>query len=119
MKIRNALTALALACVSLTVPAFADSDAIRVDVPFAFFAGVKKLPAGQYRLRMSESGQTLFLLGSVESSIVSVLPATVTEASPGLGFGRARRRPRDKDVHMYAAGRGVAACRCRRHQLPS
>jgi hypothetical protein len=86
MKIRNTLTALALACASFAVPALADSEITHVNVPFAFVAGTKKLPAGEYTFRLSDSGQTVFVLGSTQSSVVTALPSAASESNEGLVF---------------------------------
>jgi len=89
MKIRNTLTALALACACFTVPAAAESEMLQANVPFAFVVGTKKLPAGEYTFRLSDSGQTVFVVGSAQSSMVRALPsAAATDSSEGLVFKR-------------------------------
>lgn len=74
MNLKKTLWALALAGASLAIPALADSNFLHVNVPFAFVAGGKKLPAGTYTLRLSESGQIIFVLGPGQSSMVNGVP---------------------------------------------
>ena len=90
MKFRKTLGVLVLAGASLTIPALADSNILQVKVPFAFVAGGKRLPARTYTLRLSESGQIVFVLGPSQSSMFSGVPAgTLAYGSkPTLMFKR-------------------------------
>lgn len=90
MKLKNTFLALALAGASLAIPALADSTMMQVNVPFAFIAGGKKMPAGTYTVRVSDSGQVLVVMGAGESSMVTGVPTSepAGELKPQLVFKR-------------------------------
>jgi hypothetical protein len=92
----RALLAFSAICVSTTaIPAFAaDSQAIRVKVPFAFTAGTTNLPAGDYTVSQ-DTPHVLTIWGSGGSaSVFETTGMDVGSDRTGLTFERtAKGRP--------------------------
>jgi hypothetical protein len=72
------------------VPAYTNENWMRVDIPFSFFAGEQKLPAGEYRVRFDGAFRLLDLMSQKETTICRVR----------VRHGLAKRKPAD-------AGKGV------------
>jgi hypothetical protein len=74
-KLRTHLLACTLGAVAMVSAsqAFAQSNAMRVNVPFAFHNGSQRLPAGVYRVTI-ESTHLILLQGSSKSGYVNTNP---------------------------------------------
>ena len=84
-KFRSALLACALAAtaVASTSHAFAQSQAMQVNVPFAFHNGSQLMPAGIYRVEI-QSSHVILLRGQSRSGFVMTNPET-TRTITGSG----------------------------------
>lgn len=84
-KLRSALLACALAAtaVASTSHAFAQGQAMQVNVPFAFHNGSQLMPAGIYRVEI-QSSHLILLRGQSRSGFVMTNPQTTrTITGPG------------------------------------
>jgi hypothetical protein len=63
----------ALAVTSM-VPAFAQSDSMRVNVPFAFLVGTQKMPAGEYAVQSQTPNGLVILQGEGRGAAVVTSP---------------------------------------------
>jgi hypothetical protein len=85
LKLRRTLLACTLAAtaVASTSQAFAQSQAMQVNVPFAFHNGSQLLPAGIYRVEI-QSSHVILLRGQSRSGFVMTNPETTRKlAGPG------------------------------------
>jgi hypothetical protein len=84
-KLRSALLActVAAAAVASTSQAFAQGQAMQVNVPFAFHNGSQLLPAGIYRVEI-QSSHLILLRGESRSGFVMTNPETTSKiGGPG------------------------------------
>ena len=91
----------ALAVTSL-VPAFAQSDSMRVTVPFAFLVGTQKMAAGQYDVQSEMNSGVVLLQGEGHGVAVVTSPfsAADSEDKPSLIFVNSEDGPRLVRVHL-------------------
>src|SRR5882757_5638357 len=85
LKLRSALLACTLAAtaVASTSEAFAQGQAMQVNVPFAFHNGSQLLPAGIYRVEI-QSSHLILLQGQSRSGFVITNPETTRKITgPG------------------------------------
>ena len=85
LKLRSALLACTLAAtaVAFTSQAFAQGQAMQVNVPFAFHNGSQLLPAGIYRVEI-QSSHLILLRGQSRSGFVITNPETTSKITgPG------------------------------------
>jgi len=85
LKLRSALLACTLAAtaVASTSEAFAQGQAMQVNVPFAFHNGSQLLPAGIYRVEI-QSSHLILLRGQSRSGFVITNPETTRKITgPG------------------------------------
>ena len=76
---KTAVTAGALAVASL-VPAFAQSETMRVNVPFSFYVGAEKMGAGQYDVQTETANGLVLIQG--EGRGVAVVTSPFSETTP-------------------------------------
>jgi len=76
---------------AFTVAVNAQSEVVTVHVPFAFVAGGKTLPAGDYRVDKGEAPNVLIIQGRDDNSSTSIL-AIVSDTST----------PNSKDALVFA-----------------
>jgi hypothetical protein len=82
-KFRTALLACTLAATAMASHAYAQSNVMQVNVPFAFHNGSQRLPAGIYRVEI-QSNHVVLLQGQSRSGFAMVNPA-ITTASTSVG----------------------------------
>ncbi|HWF45384.1 MAG TPA: hypothetical protein VG168_00140 [Bryobacteraceae bacterium] len=77
----------ALAVTSL-VPAFAQSDSMRVNVPFAFLVGTQKMAAGQYDVQSQMTNGLVLIQGEGHGVAVVTSPFSAPDPNgkPNLVF---------------------------------
>ena len=75
-------------CALLPISAFAATDSISANVPFAFVVNGRTMPAGAYEVENSESGAILYIRSSKNAVLVASNPANAatSTAKPGLVF---------------------------------
>lgn len=83
-KLRTYLLACSLGAVAMvsTSQAFAQSNQMRVNVPFAFHNGSQRMPAGVYKVTV-ESAHLILLQGSSKSGYVNTNPDIGKPAEQG------------------------------------
>ena len=82
LKLRSALLACTFAATALVSHAFAQAQAMQVNVPFAFHNGSQRLPAGVYRLEM-KSSHVILLRGQSRSGFAMTNSKIAKTASTG------------------------------------
>jgi hypothetical protein len=80
LKLRSALLACTFAATAFVSHAFAQGQAMQVNVPFAFHNGSQHLPAGVYRVEV-ESNHVILLRGQSRSGFAITNPAITNTAS--------------------------------------
>lgn len=81
-KLRSALLACTFAATALVSHAFAQAQAMQVNVPFAFHNGSQRLPAGVYRVE-KESNNVILLRGESRSGFAMTHLKIAKTASTG------------------------------------
>jgi hypothetical protein len=77
------------------------AESISVKVPFAFAAGSKTFPAGEYTMEATE-GVLMIRGASTPSLFVKVLPdISAKAAKPGATFGRSSSVPTLEGVNLF------------------
>lgn len=72
MQLRTAMLLATASCVLSSVPAAAQETNLKVKVPFAFSAGKKALPAGDYEVRLDQPTESVRVFNPATRTEVAV-----------------------------------------------
>jgi hypothetical protein len=102
MKMFKTVLAISGLAVTSLVPAFAQADSMRVNVPFAFLVGTQKMNAGQYNVKSEMPNGLVFIQGEGHGVAVITSPFSAADPNgkPSLVFENTEEGARLVRVHL-------------------